>query len=125
MLKSGTETTTVTSSRLLFWAAGCLLALAFGAMLYGYAAKTVDDDADQRFENLARSTQYGISARIKAYSDLTRGMVALFQTTDSLTRLQFHQYVASLDLANHFPAIEALSWAPQISDAQRAAFVAA
>jgi two-component system sensor histidine kinase/response regulator len=125
MLKSGTETTTVSSSRLLFWAAGCLLALSFGAVLYGYAAKTVDDDADQRFENLARSTQYGISARIKAYSDLTRGMVALFQTTDNLTRLQFHQYVASLDLVNHFPAIEALSWAPQVTDAQRAAFVAA
>ncbi|TFW23036.1 CHASE domain-containing protein [Duganella callida] len=112
-------------ARLAFWGAGCALAAALGALLYGLALKTVDDDAAQRFENLARSTQYGVSARIKSYADLTRGLVALFQTSEQITRTQFHQYVESLDIARHFPAIEALSWAPQISDAERDAYVAA
>ncbi|MYM97640.1 CHASE domain-containing protein [Duganella vulcania] len=124
MLKSGNATEAVRSPRLLFWLAGGVLALAVGAALYGSAAKTVDDDARQRFENLARSTQYGISARIKSYSDLTRGLVALFQTSDDLTRLQFHQYVASLEIPRHFPAIEAVTWAPLVSDEQRDAFIA-
>ena len=124
MLKSGNAKEAVRSPRLLFWLAGGALALAVGAALYGTAAKTVDDDANQRFENLARSTQYGISARIKSYSDLTRGLVALFQTSDDLTRLQFHEYVASLEIPRHFPAIEAVTWAPLVTDAQRDAFVA-
>ncbi len=111
--------------RLLVWAAGGTLACLIGAGLYGFAANTVDSNAALRFENLARNTQYSIAARIKSYSDITRGLVALFQTGPHITRLQFHQYVSSLELARHFPAIETLNWAPQISAGQRAAFVAA
>jgi two-component system sensor histidine kinase/response regulator len=124
MLKRGNTRKAVGGARLAFWGVGCAVALGVGAMLYGFAAKTVDDDAGQRFENLARSTQYGISARVKSYADLTRGLVALFQTTDTVTRQQFHQYVDSLDTPRYFPAIEALTWAPLVTDAQRAAFVA-
>ncbi|WP_229207415.1 MULTISPECIES: CHASE domain-containing protein [unclassified Duganella] len=100
------------------------MATGTGALLYSAASRTVEEDAAQRFENLARSTQYGISARIKSYSDLTRGLAALFQTSDQISRTQFHRYVASLGIPHHFPAIEALTWAPVISDAQRDAFVA-
>ena len=103
---------------------GLALALAVGLALYTLAARTVDDDARLRFDNLTRSTQYGISARIKSYSDVTRGLVALFQTTDNLSRQQFHQYVASLDMPKNFPAIEAVTYAPYVSDAGRDAFVA-
>jgi signal transduction histidine kinase/CheY-like chemotaxis protein/HPt (histidine-containing phosphotransfer) domain-containing protein/CHASE1-domain containing sensor protein len=124
MLKTANRRKFFTRSRLVFWAVGCALAAGIGALLYGVAARTVDDDAARRFENLARSTQYGISARIKSYSDLTRGMAALFQTSDAISRKQFNQYVASLDIPRYFPAIEALTWAPQILDAQRDAFVA-
>ena len=61
-------------SRLVVWGVGCLLAAGTGALLYSAASRTVADDAAQWFENLARSTQYSISARIKSYSDLTRGL---------------------------------------------------
>ncbi|HEU4845886.1 MAG TPA: CHASE domain-containing protein [Burkholderiaceae bacterium] len=114
----------MTSSRMLIWGVGASLALAVGMTLYAAALKTVEDDAEQRFQNLTRSTQYSISARVKSYSDLVRGLVALFQTTDQLSRLQFHQYVDSLDLPQHFAAIEALTWAPLVTDSQRDAFVA-
>ena len=78
MLNSANSRKTALRSRALFWVAGWTLATALGATLYGVAARIVEADADQRFENLARSTQYAISARIKSYSDLTRGLVALF-----------------------------------------------
>ncbi|MGV7206845.1 CHASE domain-containing protein [Oxalobacteraceae bacterium A2-2] len=113
------------SSRLLIWCTGAMLALCVGMALYAAAERTVQEDAEQRFENVARSTQYSISARIKAYSDVARGLVALFQTSDQVSRLQFHQYVAGLDLAQHYPAIEAVSYAPLVRDAERDAFVAA
>ncbi|MEC5160575.1 CHASE domain-containing protein [Janthinobacterium sp. CG_S6] len=109
-------------SKLPLWGAGLSLALLIGAALYVTAAKTVEDDARQRFDNVARSTQYGLSARVKAYSDLVRGLVALFRTADSLSRGQFHEYVTGLDLPRHFPAIEALTYAQSLDDAQRDAF---
>jgi PAS domain S-box-containing protein len=115
----------VATSRSLTVIVGLVLALAVGLTLYTLALRTVDDDARMRFDNLTRSTQYSISARIKSYSDVTRGMVALFQTADRLSRQQFHQYVESLDMPQYFPAIEAVSYAPQVSDAERDAFVAA
>ncbi|MYM27741.1 response regulator [Duganella sp. CY15W] len=124
MFKTTNRGKAVTGSRLIFWGVGFALATGMGAALYSTAAKTVDADAALRFENLARSTQYGISARIKSYSDLTRGLAALFQTSDHITREQFHQYVVNLDIARYFPAIEALTWAPLVQDAQRDAFVA-
>jgi len=111
--------------RALIWLGGLALASLIGAALYGSAATTVEANAALRFDNLARNTQYGIASRIKSYSDITRGLVSLFQTGPQISRLQFHQYVANLDIPRYFPAIETLNWAPQISAAQRAAFVAA
>jgi len=113
------------NARVLIGGVGVLLALAVGMALYAVAGTMVDDDAQQRFENVTRSTQYSISARIKSYSDLVRGLVALFQTTDNMSRLQFHQYVQGLDIPQYFPAIEALTYAPLVPDSQRDAFVAA
>ncbi len=124
MLKSANNSKAARSSRLIFWGVGIALAAGMGTILYGAATRTVDDDAAQRFENIARSTQYSISARIKSYADLTRGLAALFQTSDNISRAQFHQYVSSLDIPRHFPAIEALTWAPRITDARRDQYVA-
>src|SRR5437016_1137373 len=90
------------SSRGLSAGVGLALALAVGLTLYSLAARTIEEDARLRFDNLTRSTQYGISARIKSYSDVTRGMVALFQTADHIGRQQFHQYVESLDIPQNF-----------------------
>ncbi|CAN7280973.1 CHASE domain-containing protein [Pseudoduganella sp. LjRoot289] len=111
--------------RTLLWGIGLSLALSVGMVLYSNAARAVEDDDRQRFDNLARSTQYSISARVKSYSDVVRGLVALFQTSDALNRQQFHQYVSALNLPQHFPAIEALNYAVPVADAQRDAFVAA
>ena len=104
---------------------GVVLALAVGAALYAVADKMVEDDARQRFENITRSTQYSISARIKSYSDVVRGLVALFQTSDQVSRLQFHQYVRGLGVERNFPALEAVTFAPVVPDARREAFIAA
>ena len=112
------------AKRALIWCVGLVLALSIGVTLYALATRAVEDDAAQRFENITRSTQYSISARVKSYSDLVRGLVALFQTSDALNRAQFHDYVTSLALNEHFPAIDALTYAAALTDAQRDAFVA-
>jgi PAS domain S-box-containing protein len=112
-------------SKTLLWAAGVSLALAIGFMLFAAAAKTVEDDALQRFEYISRSAQTNLAARVKAYSDMVRGLAALFSSADKLSRDEFHEYVKGLDLPQRFPAVELLSYAAAVDDAQRDGFVAA
>jgi len=113
MLTSGIHTKTVSSARLLLWGAGWALAMAVGVAAYCVGGRIVDADARQRFDHLARSTQYAMSVRIKAYANVTRGLAALLQSNDALDRRQFQQYVAGLDLPRQFPAVVAMTWQPE------------
>ncbi len=113
-------------SRLLLWSVGLALGALVAMGAYFVAAKTVDADVRQRFDNISRSTQFGISARIKSYTDLLRGLEALFHTSEGpVSRRQFHQYVTALDVDRHFPAIETLNFARYVTDSEREAFIAA
>ena len=94
-------------ARLLLWGAGLAFSVLVAASLYAVAARTVEDDARQRFNGIARGAQSALAARLTTFSELVRGMTALFQAADApVTRLQFHRYVEALDIARHFPAIE-------------------
>ena len=106
------------------WAGGLLLALLMGGLLYAGAVRAINDDARQRFDNLTYSAQQSLSARLKSYSDLLRGLDALFLSNDKLTRKQFHDYVRGLDIARQFPAVESLNYAVHVSAADRDAYIA-
>jgi two-component system sensor histidine kinase/response regulator len=113
-------------ARLMFWAAGLAFVLCAGALLYTVAARTVEGNARQRFNGIARGAQSALAARVTGFNDLVRATTALFEATDGpVTRLQFHRYVAALDIARHFPEVELITFAAGVDDAQRAAFVAA
>jgi len=125
-LKGPTGAAGIAMSRVLLWGVGLALSALVGMSLYVAAAKTVEDDARQRFENVTRAAQYSLSARVKSYTDVVRGVVALFQTSDKpISRLQFHRYVEGLDIARHFPAIETINYAVLVKDSERAAFTEA
>jgi CHASE1-domain containing sensor protein len=113
-------------ARALLWSAGGAVSALVASTLYFAAARTVEDDARLRFDNVTRAAQYSLSARIRSYTDVVRGIVALFRTqSEPITRLQFHRYVEGLDLAHHFPAIETLNYAELVPDSRRDAFIAA
>ena len=116
--------TAVGRQHLLLWAPGLVLALAVGALLYALAARTVHDDARQRFNGLARGAQAQLSGRLATFADLARGVAALFQASDGpVSRLKFHRYVSALDIARHFPEVEQVSFASAVDGAGRARFV--
>jgi len=105
-------------ARLLWWGAGLSLSLLVAFVLHMGARKVVDDDARQRFDSLARSAQFSLAARIRSHTDLLRGLAAFFQSDARLPgRLQFHHYVAGLEVARNFPAIEAISYASVVDQA--------
>jgi signal transduction histidine kinase len=103
-------------------AMGALLAFSVGAAFYLIAARSIENDTRARFAGHARGAQITIIARIKSYTDLLRGATSLFQTTDTLTRTAFHDYVRGLDLAHNFPGIETLNFAHPLLDADRDAW---
>ena len=114
-----------TASYARIWAGGLLLALLIGGALYAGARHIINDDARQRFDNLTYSAQQSLIARVKSYSDLLRGLESLFRTNENLTRRQFHDYVAGLDIKHQFPAVESLNYATHVASGQRDAFIAA
>jgi two-component system sensor histidine kinase/response regulator len=105
---------------------GLVLAALVAVALSALATRSVDDAAGQRFDVITRNAQSALGARVKSYTDVLRGMAALFQSSATpITRLQFRRYVDSLGVGANFPAIEALSYAHAVSAAERAAFEAA
>jgi two-component system sensor histidine kinase/response regulator len=117
---------TVTGSgptRLLFWGAGLAFSVLVAAGLYAAARRTVEDDARQRFNGIARGAQSALVARLDGFSNLVRGMTALFGAADRpVTRLQFHRYVEALDIARNYPAVELVSFAAAVDGSGRDAF---
>src|SRR6185437_8069773 len=92
------------------WAGGFALALAVGAGLYLGAAHTVAVDAQARFDHLAGSGRQQINGAVHSYADVVRGLAALFQANGgSASRLQFHRYVETLGVAEHYPALESIN----------------
>ena len=114
------------TTRIVSWAAGAWLALLVGALLHMGASRNVEEEARRRFENRAHAAQERLANSIKSYSEVTRALAALFSSSKTpVTRLQFHRYVALLDLRANYPAIDAVSFSQEVKDADRAGFVAA
>ncbi|MDB5917117.1 MAG: hybrid sensor and regulator [Massilia sp.] len=110
--------------RLLFWGAGLAFSAMVAAGLYAVALRTVEEDARQRFDGIARGAQSALVGRLDGFGNMVRGMTALFGAADGpVTRLQFHRYVEALDIARNYPAIEMVSFAAAFDDGGRDAFV--
>jgi signal transduction histidine kinase len=101
---------------------GVLLSSLIGLLFYLATAKSIESDSSERFRNMGRNAQSTINSRIKSYTDVLRGSASMFQTNEGLTRAQFHEYVAGLELKRHFPGIETINFARHVTDAERDAF---
>ena len=98
-------------AQFLFWGAGAAFSLLVAAAMYAMAVRTVEEDARQRFDSVARSAQIALQARLETFYQLGRGAAALYEAADApLTRAQFQRYVDSLQVARHFPAVERMSF---------------
>jgi two-component system sensor histidine kinase/response regulator len=107
-------------------AIGLLLSLLVGMVMFASAAKVVDDDAHRRFDAVARTAQSSLGASIVSYTGVLRGLAALFSSSAELpSRLAFQRYVNALDVRKSFPALEGITFASYVTDAERARFVAA
>jgi signal transduction histidine kinase len=95
---------------LLVSAAGVALAIA----LFAYVRDALERDATLRFERQAADAKHIIERRLYSYAGVTYGLKALFGARDSLSRAEFHRYVAGLDLKRNYPGFEVLNYARHV-----------
>ena len=95
--------------------------LGFVLALFAYVRNDVDRDARLRFESQAADAKHIIERRLRSYVGVTYGLRALFAGRDSISRAEFHRYVASLDLAQNYPGFVQLNYARHLrgSDKQK------
>jgi PAS domain S-box-containing protein len=121
----GTTVGAAGPARFALWGGGLWLALLVGIALYLGAARTVDDAAERRFDSIAQGARQRLDGAVQAYAQAVRNLAGLYSANGGeVSRLQFHRYVESLDIKEHYPAIESLNFSAWVPDAQRDAFVA-
>src|SRR5260221_10428078 len=76
-------------------------AISFGSFLI--IRYNVETEAELRFERHASDAQHVIAARIHSYADVMYGLRSLYSASYPVTRMEFHNYVKSLDLARRYP----------------------
>ena len=101
---------------------GVAISACVGLMLYVATTRFIESDSRERFANHARNGQNTIVARVKSYTDVLRSAASLFRTNDTITRAQFHEYVAGLALRENFPAMDTINYAEYVTQANRLAF---
>lgn len=105
-------------------AVGLALSIAVGLSSYFVTKKIIDRDNEARFRSMAHAAQYTIDARIKSYTNMVRASASLFDATEDVTREEFHQFVKSLQIQEHYPAIETVNYIHALRDDERDAFEA-
>jgi diguanylate cyclase (GGDEF)-like protein len=101
------------------------LALATTITVYMLCQQFVDREVQLRFDNDSRSVEQQIAVRVRLYTDVLVTMRALFGEDSSVTRAEFHDFVAGLDLHGRYPGFQTLNYAAYVRAADADAFVAA
>ncbi len=92
--------------------------LAIGLLLSAAASyRTVNDvarDARSKFELAVVDAEDAIERRIQANTDVLHGVRGLFGASESVNRGAFRRYVASLDLEQRYPGIQAIAFSRRV-----------
>ena len=87
--------------------------------VYRSAQRNLDRQVQDYFDFRAREAIVHINQRIQVYEEVLLGASGLFDSHDSVDRNEYKRYVASLRLAEHYPGIQGLGYAPIVPDAQK------
>src|SRR4030065_152809 len=90
-----------------------------------YAAlRYVDTQGQQRFADAVHTTHLAIERRIEVYVNALQGVGALFYHSERVTRREFQEYVAHLDLARRYPGIQSVGYVRHVPPGKAGALVA-
>ena len=101
-----------------------IIGVALSVTAFLVVQKNIQNEAQLRFERQASDAHHTIQARVRSYVDIMYGLGALFRTSDTVTRAQFHRFVEGLDLARRFPGFQSINYAVQVPGKDREKFEA-
>lgn len=67
---------------------------------------------------------HAIRSRMAGYEQILRGGTSLFSSMPNVTRNQWRDYVANLEVQDNYPGFQGIGYAAHVSQADKAAFIA-
>ncbi len=96
--------------------------LAFSAASTSYFSIQVRQEAQSRFGTLAIGVANDVQSRIRAYGDVLFAIRGLFDSSNEVTRDEFHQFAQALSLGERYPGATNISFAPRVPHAKKLRF---
>jgi len=99
-----------------------VLGTALSVLAFRYVAYQVKEDARSQFEEQCRDIHRAISNRLASYSSLLLGLRGLYQASDTVSRREFRDFVASMELPSRYPAVAVMNYAAHVPAEMKARF---
>jgi len=96
--------------------------LAFSAGSAYYFSIQVRHEAHSRFGTVAIGVANDVQSRIRAYGDVLYALRGLFDSSDKVTRDEFHRFAQALSLGERYPGVTNISFASRVPHAKRLEF---
>src|SRR2546427_2243550 len=96
--------------------------LAFSAASAYYFSVQVRQEALSRFETVAVGVANDVHSRIRAYGDVLFPLRGLFDSSNEVTRDEFHQFAQALSLGERYPGVTNISFSFRIPHARKLQF---
>src|SRR5260221_422000 len=92
--------------------------LAFSAASSYYFSSQVRQEARSRFGTVAIGVANDVQSRIRAYGDVLYAIRGLFDSSNNVTRAEFHQFAQALSLGERYPGATNISFAARVPHAK-------
>lgn len=106
----------------LTWLPWLVLVLGLGitTALWLHARDELANQSEQEFQFMMNKIRYGIEYRLKSHVQVLRGVIGLFDASDSVTRQEFHSYIEALHLEDRFPGIQGVGFSQLVPRSHKA-----
>src|SRR5712664_10085 len=96
--------------------------LAFSAASTYYFSIQVRQEARSSVETVAVGVANDVQSRIRAYGDVLFALRGLFDSSDKVTRDEFHRFAQALSLGERYPGVTNISFASRVPHAKKLQF---
>src|SRR5438093_3971329 len=96
--------------------------LAFSAASTYYFRIQVQQEARSRFETVAIGVANDVQSRIRAYGDVLYALRGLFDSSNEVTRDEFHQFAQAISLGERYPGVTNISFSFRVPHARKLQF---
>ena len=108
------------------WLAWIVLVVSLmnAVVAWSWAVKVEERRLRSEFDARLADIRQALQARIGSYQTILKGAAALFKASGDVTRDEWHDYIAAMNLERSHPALQAMAFAREFTEAERPALAA-